>query len=139
MGDGHVDRGGHRGDVAGGLLQQIAGMERVSKGEPARIDGALATHYSGVLDRKALTLRMAANVRDGLPSDEEGGWLLTADADVWLDGAGRVVRTRTSANLQGMGVTATMTLSGIGRPVTVTVPTPAAAVPATSFSGVLPG
>jgi hypothetical protein len=118
-------------------LQQIAMMDQVSMGTPARINGASATHYRGVLDHDALTLRMAADVRRQVTAMSNG--LGGLDADVWVDPAGRVVRTRTTCNLENQSVTVTMTLSDLGRPVTVTVPTTAAIAPATTISGILPG
>jgi hypothetical protein len=119
------------------VLQQIAMMDQVSKGTPARIDGASTTHYSGVLGHDALTLRMAANIRQQVTAISKG--LGGLDADVWVDPAGRVVRTRTTINLENQSATVTMILSDLGRPITVTVPTAAAVAPATTISGILPG
>lgn len=121
------------------VLQQIAEMDQVSRGTPARIDGASATHYSGTLGLDPLTMRMTASMRQQFATLKDAGGVLVADADVWVDNAGRVVRTRTSFRLQDTSVTATMTLSDIGRPVTVPRPTAAAVAPAASISGVLPG
>jgi hypothetical protein len=119
------------------VLQQIAMMDRVSVGPPATIDGASTKHYSGVLGHDALTLRMASNIEQQVTamSDDLGG----LDADVWVDPAGRVVRTRTTLNLSDQSATVTMTLSDLGRPVTVSVPTAVGAAPATTISGILPG
>lgn len=120
------------------VLQQIAALDQVSKGAPADIDGVSTTHYSGTLGLTQLTTRMAADTRQQVTALKDGAALF-ADADVWVDKAGRVVRTRTFFNLQGKSVTATMTLSDIGRPVKVTVPTADAEAPAASISGILPG
>lgn len=121
------------------VLQQIAEMDQVSRATPARIDGASATHYSGTLGLDPLTMRMPASMRQQIATLKDVGGALVADADVWVDTAGRVVRTHTSFKLQNMSVTATMTLSDIGRPVTVPRPTAAAVAPAASISGILPG
>ena len=64
---------------------------------------------------------------------------MVADADVWVDPAGRVARTRTFYTFQKTSVTATLTLSDAGAPVTVTPPNAAVTVPAAGISGVLPG
>ena len=121
------------------VLQQIAEMDQVSLGTPARIDGALATHYSGTLGLAPLTMRMTAGLRQKTAAMKDGLGSLTADADVWVDPAGRVVRTRTFFNLQNISVTATMTLSDAGGPVTVAVPAAEVVAPAASITGVLPG
>ncbi|WP_327287538.1 hypothetical protein [Streptomyces sp. NBC_01198] len=119
------------------VLQQISAIDQVSKGAAASIGGVSTTHYSGNLGQAPLTLRMALTIRQQVAamSNDLGG----ADADVWVDPAGRVVRTRTSFNQGETSVTVTMTLSGIGHPVTVAVPTAQAVAPATSISGILPG
>ncbi|WP_225850647.1 hypothetical protein [Streptomyces sp. HPF1205] len=121
------------------VLQQIAAMDQVSKATPATIDGVHTTHYTGALGLAPLTLRMAASERQELTAMKDALGSMAADAEVWVDPAGRVVRTRTSYYLQNTSVTATMTLSDAGQPVTVTVPTAAVAVPAASVAGVLPG
>lgn len=121
------------------VLQQIAAMDQVSKGAPSKVDGVSATHYSGTLGLAPLTLRMAASTRRDLTEVNGGLGALDVDADVWVDPAGRVVRTRTYFNLENTSVTATMTLSDIGRPVTVAVPTDSAVTPAASIGGPLPG
>ncbi|CAG6390774.1 LppX_LprAFG lipoprotein [Streptomyces cocklensis] len=119
------------------MLQQIAMLDQVSMGTPARIDGTSTTHYSGSLGRDALTLRMAANIRQQVTAMSNG--LGGLDADVWVDRAGRVVHTRTTCNLENQSATVTMTLSDLGRPVTVAAPTAVAVAPATTISGILPG
>lgn len=119
------------------VLEQIAMMDQVSLGTPARIDGSTAQHYSGVLDHHALTLRMAADIEQQVTAMSDG--LGGMDADVWVDPAGHVVRTRTTVNLGNQSATVTMTLSDLGRPVTVAVPTAAGVAPAATISGILPG
>ncbi|MGW5354208.1 hypothetical protein ACWERV_27270 [Streptomyces sp. NPDC004031] len=121
------------------VLQQIAEMDHVSKAAPARINGTPTVHYSGSLGLGPLTMRMAAGPRGQLAAAKEDSWAVFADADVWVDQAGHVVRTRTTIALQNTTVTATMTLSDVGHPVTVTVPTAEATAPATSITGILPG
>lgn len=121
------------------VLQQIAAMDQVSKGTPAKIDGVPTTHYSGTLGLAPLSLRMTASMKQALTGMKDDLGTVVAPADVWVDPAGRVVRTRTYFSLQNSSVTATMTLTDLGRPVTVTVPTAEATVSATSIKGVLPG
>lgn len=80
------------------VLQQIAAMDQVSMGTPARINGGSATHYSGMLGPTPLTMRMTASTRQQWTTLKTEAGVLSADADAWVDTAGRVVRTRTSSS-----------------------------------------
>jgi hypothetical protein len=121
------------------VLEQIAAMDHVSRGTPAKIGGITAAHYAGTLGFAALTLRMAPDTRQQMAGIRDVLGTVVADADVWVDPAGRVARTRTFYTFQKTSVTATLTLSDAGVPVTVTPPNAAVTVPAAGISGVLPG
>ncbi len=61
------------------------------------------------------------------------------DADAWIGGDGKLVRTRTSFHLQDTTVTMTLTLTDAGLPVNVHAPSAASVTPAASVSGALTG
>jgi hypothetical protein len=122
------------------VLQQIAAMRKISREGEENVQGVRAVRYRGILDHRTVTLRMAPDVRtktdqarDALGSD------LPVFADAWVDGRGRLVRTRMSVNMSGARVTLTMALSDIGEPVRVTVPRAADTIPVTEVSGILNG
>jgi hypothetical protein len=122
------------------VLRQISSMRHVSLEGKETVGGVRAAHYRGMLDHKALTLRMAGKarakvdqVKDILGSD------LPVFADAWVDGRGRLVRTRMTMDLAATKVEVTMRLSGIGTTVSVKTPPPDDTVPVTGMSGVLSG
>ncbi|MFI9587033.1 hypothetical protein ACIHCQ_35635 [Streptomyces sp. NPDC052236] len=59
-------------------------------------------------------------------------------ADAWVDGQGRVVRTRIPSYGAGANGSATMTLSDFGKPVKAVAPPVGEVVPLTSATDVLP-
>ncbi|MEU3889169.1 hypothetical protein [Streptomyces sp. NPDC029041] len=77
--------------------------------------------------------RKTEQARDTLGSD------LPVFADAWVDGQGRLVRTRMSMNMSGARSTLTMSLSDTGEPVRVRVPRGADTVPVTEVGGILNG
>ncbi|MEV6776379.1 hypothetical protein [Streptomyces syringium] len=123
------------------VLRQVERMRGVSKVGEESVNGASTVHYRGKLDHETLTLRMAADrrakfteVRDKVGSD------LPAVADVWIGRDGRIVRTRLDCAMGVAGITATMNLTDLGKPVeTPTVPEDAAAVPPNAVGGPLTG
>ncbi|NEB75939.1 hypothetical protein G3I40_12005 [Streptomyces sp. SID14478] len=116
------------------LLQQTAKMREVSDIGAQTIGGVRTTHYRGALDHAALTDRMAADSRKRMDQAwAHAGEDLPVSADVWVDGRGRVVRTRAALNVGGVRVTNTLNLSDHGEPVSVKVP--AQTVPVGGLSG----
>ncbi|MFI9822315.1 hypothetical protein ACIHFC_17875 [Streptomyces sp. NPDC052013] len=107
------------------VLLQIAALREISREGEENVQGVRAVRYRGILDHRTITLRMAPEARtrtdqarDALGSD------LPVFADAWVDGRGRLVQTRMSADLADVRVSLTMALSDIGKPVRVTVPRP---------------
>lgn len=122
------------------VLQQIAAMTDVTKESPETINGVPATHYHGGVGFSALALRMApATSRQLAALGDASGGDLRADADVWTDPQGRLVRTRTSVHSGSSDVTVVMTLADIGSPVKASVPPADSVTAITAASGVLPG
>ncbi|WP_370417295.1 hypothetical protein AB8O64_01080 [Streptomyces sp. QH1-20] len=123
------------------VLQQVERMHSVSKAGEENVNGAPAVHYRGKLDHATLTLRMAEDrrakfteARDRLGSD------LPAVADVWISRDGRIVRTRLDCPMGTAGITATMNLTDLGKPVeTPAVPEDASAIPPNTVGGPLTG
>ncbi|MFJ8730002.1 hypothetical protein [Streptomyces bauhiniae] len=112
------------------VLQQVSAMRQVSDEGQETVQGVRTTHYRGTVDHRTLTLRMAEDVRKQMDDARQRlGADLPAFADAWIDGHGRLVRTRLAMNLAGAGVTATMNLQDLGKPVRVTVPDAADTVP----------
>ncbi|MEU6383344.1 hypothetical protein ABZ847_07240 [Streptomyces bauhiniae] len=112
------------------VLRQVSAMRQVSDQGRETVHGVRATHYRGTVDHRTLTLRMAADVRKQLGDARQRlGADLPVSADAWVDGRGRLVRTRLAVNLGGAGATATMNLTDLGKPVHVSVPDPADTVP----------
>ncbi|MGW4226622.1 hypothetical protein ACWEG1_24565 [Streptomyces bauhiniae] len=105
------------------VLQQVSAMRQVSDEGRETVHGVRATHYRGTVDHRTLTLRMAADVRKQMDDARQRlGADLPVFADAWIDGRGRLVRTRLAVNLAGAEATATMNLTDLGKPVRVTVP-----------------
>ncbi|MGW1396888.1 LppX_LprAFG lipoprotein [Streptomyces nigra] len=122
------------------LLQQIAAMRKVSRQGEEKVEGVRTVHYRGILDHRTTTLRTAPDVRAKIDRTRDAlGGDLPVFADAWIDGKGRLARVRLNVNMSGAGVTSTMTLSDVGKPVRVTVPRPADTTPVTEVSGVLNG
>ncbi|MEV0280804.1 LppX_LprAFG lipoprotein [Streptomyces sp. NPDC050610] len=121
------------------VLRQIARMRHTSKVGQETVGGAPATHYRGVLDADAVKLRMAQTARAKLSQIQEMLGELSVPADVWVDGSGRVVRTRLTLDMAGAGSTATMNLSGFGKPVEAHAPDPGKVTPMPQAGGPLPG
>ena len=122
------------------VLQQIAAMRKISRQGEERVEGVRTVHYRGILDHRTTTLRTAPDVRAKIDRTRDAmGGDLPVFADAWIDGKGRLVRVRLNVNMSGAGVTSTMTLSDVGKPVRVTVPRPADTTPVTEVSGVLNG
>jgi hypothetical protein len=121
------------------VLRQVAAMRKASKVGMEEVNGAPAVHYRGMLDHATLTLRMAPKaraiaekMRDALGSE------IPVFADAWVDASGRLVRARLSLTSM-TSVTATVTLSDLGKPVTADAPAPGDVIPLSSATGVLPG
>ncbi|MFP3990865.1 hypothetical protein U9R90_26030 [Streptomyces sp. E11-3] len=122
------------------VLQQVAAMTRISKHSTQQVNGTPATRYRGKLDHATLTSRLAEPTRTKAADQREAlGTDIPAFADAWIDPKGRVVRTRLTFHGGGASVTATMTLSDLGKPVKVAAPPSPEVVPVTSTTGVLPG
>ncbi|MFJ9820147.1 hypothetical protein ACIRU3_33740 [Streptomyces sp. NPDC101151] len=122
------------------VFRQISAMERVSREGEETVHGVRAVHYRGMLDHKALTLRLARDVREKMDQARDiMGDDLPVFADAWVDGGGRLVQTRMTMNLAGGRVKVTMALSELGAPVRATTPHRGDTVPVTSTSGVLSG
>ncbi|MCT7351235.1 hypothetical protein N4P33_03500 [Streptomyces sp. 15-116A] len=122
------------------VLLQIAAMREVSREGEETVQGVRAVRYRGILDHRTLTLRMAPETRTKMDEARDAlGSDLPVFADAWVDSRGRLVQARTDADLAGVRVTLTMTLSDIGKPVRVTVPRPDETVPVTKVSGILNG
>ncbi|MFG2606433.1 hypothetical protein ACGFT2_23205 [Streptomyces sp. NPDC048514] len=122
------------------VLRQSSAMKRVSRVGEESVHGVRAVHYRGMLDHKALTLRLAKDVREKMDQARDlVGDDLPAFADVWLDGRGRLVQTRMTLGLSEARVEVTTAFSNIGEPVRVTVPHTEDTVPVSSVSGVLTG
>ncbi|MER6570798.1 hypothetical protein ABT288_32580 [Streptomyces sp. NPDC001093] len=122
------------------VFRQTAAMERVSREGEETVNGVRAVHYRGMLDHKTLALRMARAVRSKM--DRARAMLgddLPAFADAWVDGRGRLVQTCMTLNLAAVQVKVTMTLSGLGAPVSVKTPRPGDTVPVSDMNGVLTG
>ncbi|MFF3325263.1 LppX_LprAFG lipoprotein [Streptomyces sp. NPDC002889] len=121
------------------VLRQVAAMRKASKVGKEEVNGAPAVHYRGMLDHATLTLRMAPKARANAEKMRD---LLDSDipvfADAWVDEKGRLVRARLSLTSM-TSVTATMTLSDLGKPVTANAPAPGDVMPLSSTAGVLPG
>ncbi|MEW2133662.1 LppX_LprAFG lipoprotein [Streptomyces sp. NPDC005435] len=122
------------------VLRQIAAMRQVSREGEEKIHGVRTVHYRGTLDNATLMLRAAKDIREQVNQARDIlGEDLPVFADAWIDGHGRLVRTRLTVVLAGAKMTATMNLSGFGEPVHVTAPKPADTVPVGGTSGVLTG
>ncbi|MEU2872818.1 hypothetical protein ABZ769_27020 [Streptomyces olivoreticuli] len=123
------------------VLRQVERMHDVTKAGEENVNGAPTVRYRGMLNHETLTLRMAADrsaklteVRERMGSD------LPAFGDVWVGRDGRIVRTRLDCPMGGYGVTATMDLTDLGKPVeTPAVPESAEAVPPSTVGGALTG
>lgn len=122
------------------VLRQVSAMRQVSAEGRETVHGVRATHYRGTVDHRTLTLRMAADVRKQMDGARHRlGADLPVFADAWVDGRGRLVRTRLAINLAGTEATATMNLTDLGRPVRVTVPDAADTVPGELFKSLVAG
>ncbi|KOX03379.1 hypothetical protein ADK65_07475 [Streptomyces sp. NRRL B-1140] len=122
------------------VLQQIAAMREVSREGEENFHGVRVVHYRGILDHRTVTLRMAPGVRTKMKQARDTlGSDLPVFADAWVDGQGRLVRTRMSVNMSGARSTLTMILSDFGEPVRVRVPRGADTVPVTEVGGILNG
>ncbi|MFF0016247.1 hypothetical protein [Streptomyces sp. NPDC005374] len=122
------------------VLQQVSAMREISRQGEENVQGVRTVRYRGILDHRTITLRMSPDVRTKMDQARDAlGSDLPVFADAWVDGRGRLVQTRMSANLAGARVTLTMALSDIGEPVRVTVPRAADTVPVTRVGGILNG
>jgi len=122
------------------VLRQVSTMQHVSLEGEETVNGVRAAHYRGMLGHKALTLRMASEVRSKLDQARDIlGDDLPVFADAWVDGRGRLVQTRMTMDLAGAQVKVTTRLSGHGTPVSVKTPPLGDTVPVASLSGVLSG
>ncbi|WP_405794540.1 hypothetical protein [Streptomyces sp. NBC_01506] len=122
------------------VLVQVAAVKKVSDEGTAKVNGARTTHYRGMLDHATATLRTEESLRARFDEARESlGEDIPVFADAWVDGSGRVVRTRLTFSMAGVNVTTTMTFSDFGKPVKATAPPAADTVPATEVKGVLPG
>ncbi|GAA0420684.1 hypothetical protein [Streptomyces luteireticuli] len=123
------------------VLRQVARMHSVSKVGQETVNGTSAVHYRGKLDQETLMLRMAGDRRAKMATlREKMGREIPASADVWINRDGRIVRTRLDCPLGPAGVTVTMNLQDIGKPVSPpTAPKAAEAMPTSAMSGILTG
>lgn len=123
------------------VLRQVERMNGVSKVGEESVNGAPAVHYRGKLNHETLTLRMAGDRRAKFTElREKVGRDLPVVADVWIGRDGRIVRTRLDCPMGTAGVTATMNLTDLDKPVeTPTVPEDAAAIPPNAVGGPLTG
>ncbi|MCX4782138.1 hypothetical protein [Streptomyces sp. NBC_01264] len=122
------------------VLEQVAALTDVSKGNEEDLDGVKAVHYYGLLPYEALTSRLAPDV--GLTLDTlrtQLGGAVPVAAEVWVDGQGRVVRTRMTLSIGKVRSVTTVVFTELGKPVRIVVPPAGDIVPARSSSGVLIG
>ncbi|MCX4666768.1 hypothetical protein OG453_08800 [Streptomyces sp. NBC_01381] len=124
------------------LLDQIAATSKVKKASPDPVYGINATHYRGVLDHRALTVRMAAKSRDDIDAlhlaEEDPDQPVSVDAYMK---EGRLVLARLSYRNGGRSVHVNFALSDFGAPVTAPVPPSAtpSAPPSTGAMVVMTG
>ncbi|MFE4635358.1 hypothetical protein ACFRJ1_18570 [Streptomyces sp. NPDC056773] len=122
------------------VLEQVAALTDVTKGNEEDLDGVKAVHYYGLLPYEALTSRLAPDVAITLDTlrMQLGGEVPVA-AEVWVDGQGRVVRTRTALSIGRARSVTTVAFGELGKPVRIEVPPAGETVPGRSVSGVLAG
>ncbi|WP_329076880.1 hypothetical protein [Streptomyces niveus] len=86
-----------------------------------KVNGVPAKDYRGMLDHSAISLRMAESERDDVNEERASrGEDIPVFADVWIDGAGRVVQTRTAFGFGFNTTSVTTVFSDFGKPVKVT-------------------
>ncbi|MFD3482189.1 hypothetical protein [Streptomyces sp. NPDC058665] len=104
-------------------LVQVGMAKKVYYQGVEKVNGAPAKHYRGMLDHAAISLRIAESERDEVNEDRAArGEDIPAFADVWIDGAGRVVQTRTALGFGFNTTTVTTVFSDFGKLVQVTAP-----------------
>ncbi|MDD9380835.1 hypothetical protein M8Z33_30130 [Streptomyces sp. ZAF1911] len=98
------------------VLEQVAALTDMSKGGEEDLDGVKAVHYYGLLPYAALGSRPAPDV--GITLDtlrtQLGGTVPVA-AEVWVDGRGRVVRTRMTLSIGKTRLTGAAARQGLVR------------------------
>ncbi|MGC0419965.1 LppX_LprAFG lipoprotein [Embleya sp. AB8] len=117
-------------------LEQVTAIREAANVGREDVDGVTTTHYRGVLVGDAILLRMAEKVRTGMREIDSD---LRVPTDVWVDSAGRVIRTRMTLRMAGGDVTTTSTLTQLGTPVQATAPALDQVVRVQSLTGVLNG
>lgn len=121
------------------VLEQVARMREVSYLGEDQVDGMGADHYRGTLSWETLTLRMSKDTRATADLVRELLGSIPAHAEAWVDGSGRLVRTRLDWITGEAGSTvATMNLTGHGKTVRTAAPA-GDVVPVPSLSGPLAG
>ncbi|MGG2460632.1 LppX_LprAFG lipoprotein [Streptomyces sp. RGM 3693] len=115
-------------------LVQIARMRNARNMGKDTVNGTQATRYSGNLDHKTLTLRMAKKTRQKLDDLRDSyGRDLPVAAEAWVDAQGRLVQARLALkDKQQALATLTLALSDLGKPVRVTQPTHASTLDTTT-------
>ncbi|MFI6860776.1 hypothetical protein ACIBKZ_12845 [Streptomyces sp. NPDC050421] len=121
------------------VLEQVAQMREVKYLGEDQVDGMGADHYRGELGWETVTLRMAKDVRAQADVLQEMLGSIPVHAEVWVDGSGRLVRTRLDWITGEVGSTvATMNLTDHGKTVRTAVPA-GGVVPVPTLSGPLAG
>ncbi|MFH8405735.1 hypothetical protein ACH4FX_13300 [Streptomyces sp. NPDC018019] len=121
------------------VLEQVSRMREAKKAGEEQVGGRPAVRYRGRLDDETITLRMSERGRAKLARARQALGDLVVWADAWVDREGRVVRTRLSWPLGAGGTTATMNLTGFGKPVQVTAPAPGKVTPMPAADGPMLG
>lgn len=121
------------------VLEQVARVREVSYLGEDQVDGRGADRYRGTLDWETVTLRMSKNMRANAEIVQEMIGSIPVHAEAWVDGSGRLVRTRLDWITGEVGSTvATMNLTDHGKTVRAAAPA-GGVVPVPSLSGPLAG
>lgn len=122
------------------VLEQVAQMREVSYLGEDQVDGKAADHYRGTLSWETVALRMAKDMRAKVDVAQEMLGSMPVHAEAWVDGSGRLVRTRLDWNTgEAGGGLATMNLTDHGKAVRAAAPPAGDVVPMPPLSGPLGG
>lgn len=107
-------------------LAQLRGAGDVSKVGTATVRGAQTTHYHAVIDLRRAADKAPAGRRAAARSSVDQLIKVTGRStipmDVWIDGAGRLRRMRSTQRVQGQAITTTMDFFDFGARQTVQPP-----------------
>jgi hypothetical protein len=103
----------------GSLVGGWSGAGTFTVGRTSKVAGVKATPYVGSLPKSAVLSGIRSEISSAL-----GGSVSAAKVTIWLDAAGRPIRTSTVASVDGTPVTTTVTYSGWGHGPAIVAPPP---------------